>query len=74
MSAPETLDLRAAAAQVLEGCDPGDNDSADFDSGYFNGTMHLWEALTGLNGTEAIDYAAMVAGSDTPVTAAVVPF
>lgn len=62
----DTLDLTAAAQLVVVAAEVGGTVAAT--------TLALWSALTRRPSTEALDYARELVLSETPTTAAIVPF
>lgn len=69
------VDLTAAAQQVTESLFDRAGQSYDLDVSYNEGSLHVWQALTGLrDDTEALDYARQIATADPPITATVPPF
>lgn len=67
MSAPESLDLTACAAAVLELERLSDSDT-------YPAHLDVWQELTGLRDeAEALAYAAQVAAAVPPITAHVPP-
>lgn len=67
-SDPVSVDLTAAAAEVL---DAVDTDSGDGESAV---ALNVWEALTGLRGPEGLAYARELAAAAPPLTALIPPF
>lgn len=65
MSAPESLDITAAAQQVIVCQEVGGQSALT--------ARYIWEDLTGLTGDEALAYARELVLADHPTTAHIPP-